>query len=101
MPVTSDQTRRTIHRPGGGDITILVPADESGGSMSMIETLSQPGGGPTYHSHSREDETFYVVSGTADIRIADQVFRSRPAIMCSGRGMSPIPTGTWDRIRSS
>lgn len=45
--------------------------------MSMIETLSPSGSGPTYHSHSREDETFYVVSGTAEIRLENQVFRCK------------------------
>jgi uncharacterized cupin superfamily protein len=34
--------------------------------MSMVETLVKPGSGPTYHSHAREDETFYVVSGTVE-----------------------------------
>jgi mannose-6-phosphate isomerase-like protein (cupin superfamily) len=46
--------------------------------MSMIETLSPPGSGPTYHSHSREDETFYVVSGTAEIRLEDEGFICNP-----------------------
>jgi|tagenome__1003787_1003787.scaffolds.fasta_scaffold19961796_1 hypothetical protein len=39
----------------------------------MIETISPPGSGPTYHAHSREDETFYVVEGEADIWVGDQV----------------------------
>jgi quercetin dioxygenase-like cupin family protein len=75
MPANEDAKRRTITRPSGGAITILVSAEESGGSMSMIETLSPPGSGPTYHSHSREDETFYVVSGTAEIQLENQVFQ--------------------------
>ena len=63
----------TLQHPSGG-ITILVTAAETGGAMSMVETLIAPGGGPTYHCHSREDETFYVVSGTAEIRLEDQLF---------------------------
>jgi mannose-6-phosphate isomerase-like protein (cupin superfamily) len=43
--------------------------------MSMVETLVKPGSGPTYHSHAREDETFYVVSGTADVWIDREIFR--------------------------
>jgi mannose-6-phosphate isomerase-like protein (cupin superfamily) len=43
--------------------------------MSMVETLVKPGSGPTYHSHAREDETFYVVSGTAEVWIDREIFR--------------------------
>jgi mannose-6-phosphate isomerase-like protein (cupin superfamily) len=75
MPTKHNAEHRTITRPSGGAITILISAKESGGSMSMIETLSPPESGPTYHSHSREDETFYVVSGTAEIRRENRVFR--------------------------
>jgi quercetin dioxygenase-like cupin family protein len=74
MPANQERKRRTIARPSGGAITILVSAEETGGAMSMIETLSPPGSGPTYHSHSREDEPFYFVSGTAEIRLENQVF---------------------------
>jgi mannose-6-phosphate isomerase-like protein (cupin superfamily) len=42
--------------------------------MSMVETSIAPGAGPTYHCHSREDETFYVVSGTAEIRLQGEIF---------------------------
>jgi mannose-6-phosphate isomerase-like protein (cupin superfamily) len=42
--------------------------------MSMVEGLVKPGSGPTYHSHAREDETFYVVSGTAEVWIDREVF---------------------------
>ena len=43
--------------------------------MTMMEALVKPGSGPTYHSHAREDETFYVVSGTAEVWIDREIFR--------------------------
>ena len=43
--------------------------------MSIVEILAKPGSGPTCHSHAREDETFYVVSGTAEVWIDREVFR--------------------------
>jgi mannose-6-phosphate isomerase-like protein (cupin superfamily) len=43
--------------------------------MGIVETLVKPGSGPTYHSHAREDETFYVVSGTAEVWIGQERFR--------------------------
>jgi quercetin dioxygenase-like cupin family protein len=59
-------------RTHAGGIRILITSDETDGAMSMIETDTAPGGGPTYHSHSREDETFYVVSGTAEVQIENE-----------------------------
>ncbi|HTI84834.1 MAG TPA: cupin domain-containing protein [Acetobacteraceae bacterium] len=61
-------------RTHAGGIRLLITSDETGGAMSMIETDVPPGGGPTYHSHSREDETFYVVSGTAEVQIENEIF---------------------------
>jgi quercetin dioxygenase-like cupin family protein len=57
-----------------GDIKILVSSANTGGAMSMIETVTAPRGGPSWHNHSREDETFYVVSGTAEVRILEETF---------------------------
>ena len=58
-----------------GDIKVLVSSAESNGAMSMIETVTAPGRGPTWHWHSREDEVFYVLSGIADVRIDNDVYR--------------------------
>lgn len=78
-------TRRlAIPRPSGGSVTILISSEETGGAMSMIETATPPGGGPFYHSHSREDETFYVVSGTAEVRIANETFLCKARDHVSG-----------------
>jgi quercetin dioxygenase-like cupin family protein len=60
-------------RTHAGDIKILITSAETNGIMSMVDTTTHPGGGPTYHSHSREDEAFYVISGTAEIQIEDRV----------------------------
>jgi len=59
----------------GNSLRILISAEETAGAMSMVETLVKPGSGPTYHSHAREDETFYVVSGTAEVWIDREIFR--------------------------
>jgi mannose-6-phosphate isomerase-like protein (cupin superfamily) len=56
------------------EIRLLISTAETSDTMSMIETITAPGSGPTYHSHSREDETFYVVSGTAEIQIEKDIF---------------------------
>jgi hypothetical protein len=43
--------RQTVGRLNGQQISILVSANDCAGRMSMIETISPPGTGPTYHSH--------------------------------------------------
>lgn len=63
-----------IVRTHAGEIRILLSSADTDGAMSMVETTSPPGGGPTYHKHSREDETFYVVSGTAEIQIENEIY---------------------------
>jgi len=69
-PTPPDEIR--YHHAGG--LKVLLWSAQSGGGMSMIETLIPPGGGPPWHKHSREDELFYVVSGVAEIRVADLVY---------------------------
>ena len=59
----------------GNSLRVLLSAKETGGTLSIVETLVKPGSGPTYHSHAREDETFYVVSGTAEVWIDREIFR--------------------------
>jgi quercetin dioxygenase-like cupin family protein len=37
----------------------------------VIETVFPPDDGVPFHTHSREDETFYVVSGIGEFRLGD------------------------------
>ncbi len=67
-----------------GDIRVLVSSAETGGAMSMVESTVAPGRGPTWHSHSREDEVFYVVSGVAEVRIGDDLYRCEPGTRIFG-----------------
>lgn len=54
---------------GGIAITILVDARNSNGLYGMVETVAPSGGGPPPHAHSREDETFHVIQGTAEFTV--------------------------------
>lgn len=55
----------------GISIAILMSAADSGGAFGMIETIVPAGMGPPAHTHSREDETFYVLSGVAEFCVGD------------------------------
>jgi quercetin dioxygenase-like cupin family protein len=47
-----------------GDIyTLLLTGEQTGGRFALIHSNVSPGFGPPPHRHTREDETFYVLSG--------------------------------------
>ena len=48
----------------------------TGGSLTVIETTID--GGPPRHTHSREDESFYVLEGTLDVECGEDRFRAGP-----------------------
>jgi len=68
-------TSPQIIRYTAGDIRVLISSDDTAGAMSMIETVSAPGRGPTWHCHSREDEFFYVIYGVAEVRVGEEIYR--------------------------
>ncbi len=47
----------------GEPVDVLVNAATSGGVSAAIIQHVPPGGGPPPHSHTHEDETFYVLEG--------------------------------------
>lgn len=48
--------------------TILGP-EESGGTMSIVDSLSPEGSGPPRHIHRSEDETFVILTGRCRVWI--------------------------------
>lgn len=61
----------TIRTPGQGRTVavvgdvyrLLATGDETNGKYATWEALVPPGGGPPPHTHSREEESFYVLEG--------------------------------------
>jgi quercetin dioxygenase-like cupin family protein len=54
---------------------IRAGAAETGGALSMIEQVVPPGFASPWHVHADEDESFYVVEGEMEVRVADQTVR--------------------------
>lgn len=48
--------------------TILSP-EQTGGLMSIVDSLSPVGSGPPRHVHQKEDETFVMITGTCKVWI--------------------------------
>jgi quercetin dioxygenase-like cupin family protein len=81
-----------LHRPAGmGDIYVgpgdlyrfLVTGAETGDAYFAMEALVVPGGGPPPHIHLNEDETFYVLEGTCEFLLGDEVVTAGPGDFAS------------------
>ena len=79
----------------GDTMTLKATGESTGGRLVMLENLTAPGGGPPPHIHTREDEFFYVLDGTFEIRIGDEVRPVGPG------GFAYVPRGTVHNFRNS
>jgi quercetin dioxygenase-like cupin family protein len=105
MTTTTQASTHSGHAvaPGEGEriwivadtMTIKATGDGTGGSLALLENLTAPGGGPPPHVHTREDEFFYVLDGTFEIRIGDEVHAVGPG------GFAFVPRGTVHNFRNT
>ena len=56
---------------------LLAPA-ETGGAMSIVDSLSPAGSGPPRHIHHAEDETFVILTGTVTFWLEGETFTRGP-----------------------
>lgn len=57
--------------------TILRP-EQTGGTMSIVDSLSPLGSGPPRHVHHKEDETFVMITGTCKVWIEGEEILAGP-----------------------
>jgi quercetin dioxygenase-like cupin family protein len=92
--VASDQAE-FIQSPVGGDLTFLARGERSNGTLLALQTSAPPGEGPPLHTHTREEETIYVVSGDFRWQLGDELSDAPPG------SFAFIPRGvahTWQNI---
>jgi quercetin dioxygenase-like cupin family protein len=79
----------------GDTMTFMATGESTGGSLLLLENLTAPGGGPPPHIHTREDEFFYVLDGSFEIRIGDEVHA------LDRGGFAYVPRGTVHNFRNT
>ena len=80
---------------GPGDrVTFLVTGAESHGGCFIVEGVAALGGGPPPHIHHFEDESFYILEGTATFRAGGQTIHAKPGDFIH------IPRGTVHSLRN-
>jgi quercetin dioxygenase-like cupin family protein len=94
LAVAPDQAE-FIRSPVGGDLSFIIRAEQSKGTLLALQTTAPPGEGPPLHTHTREEETIYVVSGEFRWQVGEKVSAAPPG------SFAFIPRGvahTWQNI---
>ena len=79
----------------GDTMTLKATAASTGGNLVLLENVTAPGGGPPPHLHTYEDEFFYVLDGTFEIRIGDDVHA------LGAGGFAFVPRATVHNFRNT
>lgn len=78
--------------------TFIATAQNTGGSLAVVDTVVPPGNGPPEHKHADADESFYVLEGEFEVNSAGQRFVIRPGDFAFvPRGSSHIWKNRSDR----
>ncbi len=62
-----------FRNPVGGPVTIKARGAQTGGALTVFESVPAPGEGPPLHAHSREDEILYLLDGRLRVRLEEQI----------------------------
>jgi quercetin dioxygenase-like cupin family protein len=79
----------------GDTMTLKATSESTAGTLVFLENLTAPGGGPPPHIHTREDEFFYVLDGSFEVRIGGDVHKVGPG------GFAFVPRGTVHNFRNT
>src|SRR6266705_3164355 len=80
---------------GPGDLySLLATGEETNNAFFQFEAFVPEGGGPPAHVHSREDESFYIVSGRLEILLGDKTYQAKTGDFVY------IPRGTIHRFKN-
>ena len=63
---------RTVTHGGGTSTELKLAGEQSGGDWAVVELRVRAGDEPPRHTHTREDETLYVVEGAITASVGDE-----------------------------
>ena len=77
MPVadpvlTGPKAGRTVEYGSGSAAELEIEGEQSGGDWAVVEWTVHAGDEPPIHTHTREDETLYVLEGSITAFVGDQ-----------------------------
>lgn len=78
----------------GNEFTVKATAEQTGGTYSLLEQVCA-GAPPPLHVHDHEEEAFYVLDGTVDLYLGDDVVKAEAGSFCL------IPRGVAHTFRST
>jgi quercetin dioxygenase-like cupin family protein len=97
-----------LHPPGsgkvvgvlGGQSTIKVLSEQTGGAYALLEQQVPPGLGPPLHVHRHETEIFCILEGLFEITLGDRTVEAPPGALAVGprdiphifRNVGPTPS---------
>jgi quercetin dioxygenase-like cupin family protein len=68
----------TVQGPAGGPLTFKARGEQTDAALTVFENVIAPGDGPPFHTHAREDESWYVLEGELRFRLGDHVASAPP-----------------------
>ncbi len=69
----SEQNTRAL-LGGGAILSFLATSEDTNGLYAMFEAKGVPGMEPPPHTHTREDETYYILEGEMYFKVGDKEF---------------------------
>ena len=69
--LTGPRAGRTVTHGGGSSAELKLAGEQSGSDWAVVELQVRAGDEPPIHTHTREDETIYVLEGSITAFVAD------------------------------
>jgi quercetin dioxygenase-like cupin family protein len=76
--MTEVRAGMTVALGPGSQLTFKAVGADTENAFALMEYLLAPGGGAGLHTHSREDESFYVLAGELAVQLEDQAVVATP-----------------------
>lgn len=93
--VSFPATARKTNSGHGGYGILHATAEETAGAFGAWEGFPAPGAGPSWHTHTRETETFRVLAGTFGYWCGDDYFEGGPGTVIS---LPPHVPHRWQNV---